>query len=481
MADIGMGHEARQSEMILMDFQKALLTYTGSSELLAGHFGIERETQRVTTTGALAQTPHPRSFGSRRYHPYIQTDFAETQLELVTPKASSIPELLDWLWAIHEVVLQTVPKTELLWPLSMPPALPEDEAQIMIAKLTDPKAVAYRQHIGQVYGRRKQMISGIHFNYEFSPALIQHLYQQQDQITDFESFKGAFYFKVARNYLHYEWLITYLFGASPMSEANFFVGTQPPTQPVRCIRTSHFGYTNHKDVQVSYATIERYLADLDRLVQEGHLSAKKEFYAPVRLRGGHQVADLTKQDIQYMELRNIDINPFETVGLSKAQIEFLQLFLLYMVWADETQPADTWVQTGRQKNELVALEHPLAITAYQSEGLALMATMKQMCQCLQLPSCLSQLCDRASLALKKPNHTLAGQLYHHSQLSTQHTVAQQLALNHDTLLRHHTTLLGFETLPVFTQHQLFRAIQAGDPSLVATLTQPVAFAKRRTC
>lgn len=464
-----------------MNFQKALLTYIGSSELMAGHLGIERETQRVTAAGALAQTPHPRSFGSRSYHPYIQTDFSETQLELVTPKTNSVSELLDWLWGIHKVVLQTLPESELIWPLSMPPALPKDERHIKIARLTDEKAVAYRQHIGRVYGRRKQMISGIHFNFEFSPALVQQLYTQQAELTNFEHFKGEFYFKVARNYLHYEWLITYLFGASPTSEANFFVATTGPKRPVRCIRTSHFGYTNHSDVQVSYANIDRYLADLDRLVQEGRLSAKKEFYAPVRLRGGHQVADLTKRDIQYMELRNIDINPFETVGISRDQIEFLRLFLLYMVWADEGPSADEWVQTGRQMNDKVALEHPLATTCYQADGLKILQEMKQMCQQLQLPYCLLQLCDRASLALKKPNHTLAGQLYHHSQLTTQQTVAKQLALNHDTLLRHDPELVGFETFSELAQHQLFKAIQAGDQTLVSKLTDTMDLAKQRTC
>ena len=37
---------------------------------------------------------------------------------------------------------------------------------------------------------------------------------------------------------------------------------------------------------------------------------KKEFYAPVRLRGGKQMSDLPKTGIRYIELRNLDLNPF---------------------------------------------------------------------------------------------------------------------------------------------------------------------------
>ena len=48
-------------------------------------FGLEKESQRVYQDGSVVTTPHPECFGNRSYHPYIQTDFAESQLELITP------------------------------------------------------------------------------------------------------------------------------------------------------------------------------------------------------------------------------------------------------------------------------------------------------------------------------------------------------------------------------------------------------------
>ena len=55
-----------------------------------GSFGIEKESQRVYADGSIVTSPHPKAFGNRRFHPYIQTDFAESQLELVTPPMKKI-------------------------------------------------------------------------------------------------------------------------------------------------------------------------------------------------------------------------------------------------------------------------------------------------------------------------------------------------------------------------------------------------------
>ena len=50
---------------------------------------------------------------------------------------------------------------------------------------------------------------------------------------------------------------------------------------------------------------------------------------------GSHVSDLEDHGIRYIELRNIDLNPFETYGISYEQAEFLHLFLLYLLWKDE--------------------------------------------------------------------------------------------------------------------------------------------------
>ena len=85
-----------------------------------GSFGIEKESQRVHSDGSIVTSLHPKAFGNRRFHPYIQTDFAESQLELVTPPMKKLEDTLRWLSAIHEVTLRTLPEDEFIFPFSMP-------------------------------------------------------------------------------------------------------------------------------------------------------------------------------------------------------------------------------------------------------------------------------------------------------------------------------------------------------------------------
>lgn len=124
--------------------------------LLQARYGIEKESQRVTLDGDLVQTDHPTSVGNRSFHPYIQTDFSETQLELITPVTESVDEVLAYLEAIHDVAQRSMPNDEMMWPFSMPPALPENEGDIQIAKLERHADVLYRRYLAREYGKRKQ-------------------------------------------------------------------------------------------------------------------------------------------------------------------------------------------------------------------------------------------------------------------------------------------------------------------------------------
>ena len=131
--------------------------------LLKARYGIEKESQRVDLSGNLAKTDHPKSITIRDDHPYIQRDFSETQMELITPVTETLEDLFNYLAAIHDVAYRSMGDDEMLWPLSMPPQLPEKEEDIVIAKLENARNVRYRQSLSHSYGRRKQMVSGDSF------------------------------------------------------------------------------------------------------------------------------------------------------------------------------------------------------------------------------------------------------------------------------------------------------------------------------
>lgn len=445
----------------MMNFKQLLLHVNARPFIDQARFGIEREGQRVDLAGNLAKTDHPAIFGDRSYHPYIQTDFSETQTEMITPVTDSIPELFQYFAAVYDVTARSIPKEEMIWPLSMPPALPEKDEEIIIAKLKNFEDVLYRRYLAKEYGKRKQMVSGIHFNFEFGDELLRTLFSHQEEFQDFSEFKTELYLKTARNFMRYRWMITYLFGASPMSEKNYFLDESHPQEPVRSIRNSALGYTNHPNVKVSYASMKQYLADIERMIEEGKLSEEKEFYTPLRFRGGKKVADLATTGVRYIELRNIDLNPYARLGINPEQVRFLQLFLMYMLWTEEKEDCDQWIAEGTTRNNKVALEQPSDQTEFHQEGREILEGMKQMLVELDWLDSL-YLVEEALTQMDHPEQTLAAKLYQEAQLSSQQEVA--VALGHQYYKESHERpyqLAGFREMELSTQIFMFDAIQKG--------------------
>ncbi|AVK60772.1 hypothetical protein C5Z25_02965 [Lactobacillus sp. CBA3605] len=406
-----------------MNFKPLLRAKATAATLLAGRFGVEREGQRITPAGQLAMTAFPTKLQTELG---IGRDFAESQLELVTPITTSPTALMASLMQLHQTTQCVLAPDELIWPLSMPPALPRLTQNIPIAQLADFQAVAYRQHLAQVYGRRRQMLCGVHFNYEFSPFLMNQLFQQQTDYATLSAFKTAMYLKMARNYLRYRWFVTYLFGATPISETHFFDPQTGPKEPVRSIRNSHYGYHNHPSVKVSYASFNHYWDDLQALVDQGKLSGMQEFYGAVRLRGGQQVADVKRTGVQYLEIRHLDLNPLTVTGISLAQVQFLQLFLITMLILDEPKTADDWVAVGDQRNQQTALTAPLAPMHFSTEGHWLMQTLQAVVQQFKLPG-YEPLLRRLAGQLRTPSQTVAGQWWQLIQGQNQQTIATAFA------------------------------------------------------
>lgn len=445
-----------------MNLKELLQKSTVQPYLLSARFGLEKESQRSTLAGQLAETDHPDVLGNRSYHPYIQTDFSETQMELITPVSDSITEALRSLAAIHDVALRSMSKQEMLWPLSMPPQLPEKDTDIKIAKLDQFEAVLYRRYLAKEYGKRKQMVSGIHFNFEYSAELLAELFAGQEAYSTIEAFKTDLYMKVSRNYLRYRWLITYLFGASPVSEEGYFLeGEEQPKEPVRSIRNSSFGYTNHENVKVSYESLEKYIKDIYEMVETGILSEEKELYAPVRPRGGKQVADLARTGIRYIELRNLDLNPFSRLGVEAETLQFIHLFLLYLLWTDEKETVEEWIVTGNLLNEQVALGHPDSAISILPEGERIFSEMLKMLDILGLSE-EKELVEKYSQQLYAPETTIAGKMWTIIKENSNQELGVIYGQEYQ-LMAHEKSyqLAGFENMELSTQIFLFDVIQKG--------------------
>ena len=247
-----------------------------------GNFGIEKEGLRTDPSDQLAMTDHPHVLGSRLYHPYLFTDFSEAQPEIVTPVQPSLKLTFNWLEALHDVLHRSMNPDEYLWPNSMPNLLP-DEEDIPIVRYNDPDAISYRQHLADSYGKKKQTISGIHFNFSFSEDFIEAIFQNQTTHQTKTELQNELYTKLSGNFLKYEWLLLYLFGASPYADSGFY-----DSKSGRLLKSLQIMYVVYEIVLLVttimmkslwiYDSAESYVRILRTFVETGHLSEEREFY-----------------------------------------------------------------------------------------------------------------------------------------------------------------------------------------------------------
>ncbi|MBK9617512.1 MAG: glutamate--cysteine ligase [Uliginosibacterium sp.] len=348
--------------------------------LRSGAFGIEREALRVKPDGSLALTPHPAEFGDKLENDRITVDFSESQLEMITPPCASVDEALGALRGIQAEVEQVLDaRGERLWPLSMPTCLPE-ESRIPIARFADtPEGrmrELYRVGLANRYGRRMQMISGIHFNFSFSRELLAAL-----GYTDRHGVDAA-YFRMARNFLRQRWLLVWLTGASPAADESFSGVVRQQVQTVKAccrgckafideheqhatsLRVSRYGYadTAFSDMPVSFNSLAEYSHDIRALmatpsdkfqklglmanglpsqINDRVLQSESEFYAAIRLKGrirkgeGHLDA-MDRDGVYYAEVRILDLNPFAPEAIDLDTLRFIQVLMLDCLLGQDT-------------------------------------------------------------------------------------------------------------------------------------------------
>lgn len=371
--------------------------------LLDGLYGIEREAQRITPSGELAMTPHPAAFGNKLENTLITADFSESQIELITPPFESVEKTYAFLKDLHIQVDKEL-GSEYLWPLSMPPKLPEEE-MIPIAKFDNSpegrEKELYRNGLAVRYGRKMQMISGIHYNFSFGDNLVDYLYQNLGKGMDKRTFVDDMYFSMARNFLRYRWLLIYLFGASPCADQTYYsvIGNELNMVKKCCpecccsqsfyeqnavsLRVSRFGYNDsvRGKYSVSYNSLKDYTNGIRRLlatksrkfsrlglykngrqiqINGNILQKESEFYSSIRLKqnikkGETQLDALENRGVKYAEIRIIDINPFDKAGISLEQLRFLQVFMLFCLFENSPMIEDGELEKINKNHHLVAL------------------------------------------------------------------------------------------------------------------------------
>ncbi len=342
--------------------------------------GIEKESLRALPGGGLALTPHPAALGSALTHPHITTDYSESQLELITGVHAGVNDCLDELTQVHQFTYRVMRELghEMLWVSSMPCGLPTDETiplgRYGSSNVGRAKSV-YRMGLGHRYGRRMQTISGIHYNWSL-PGV-----------------DSDGYFALIRNFRRHAFLLLYLFGASPALCKTFVEGRQHELQPLgegsmympygTSLRMGRLGYQSDAQatLAVSYNGLEGYAASLHEALTRPYpayeqvgirnpggdynqlattlLQIENEFYGTIRPKrvifpGERPLHALRERGVEYVEVRLMDLDPFEPVGINAQTLRFLDVFLLHCLQSES--PPDT-------PREIDDLKHNQHLTA----------------------------------------------------------------------------------------------------------------------
>lgn len=415
-----------------------------------GRRGIERETLRIDLQGNLALTPHPSALGSALANEQITTDYSESLLEFITPAEHDIADALGELDRIHRFVNSKL-EGELLWSQSMPCHLPAEE-DIPIAWYGSSNIGmikhVYRRGLAVRYGKAMQCIAGLHYNYSLSEDLWRVLKDDARSQADDKTYQSESYIALIRNFHRYSWLLMYLFGASPALSAHFLRGRTHALQSLSddtlylphatSLRMSDLGYQNNAQAGLMppYNDLDSYMRSLSRAVRQPYpayeaigtrrdgewiqlntnlLQIENEYYATIRPKrvinsGERPVEALCARGVQYIEVRCMDIDPFEPLGINLQTSRFLDAFLLFCALHDSPPVDDAGnrengenfartVKEGRRPG--LMLQRDGKAISLQDWGMELLEHIRQAATLLDAQRDDDQHTDTISLQLEK--------------------------------------------------------------------------------
>jgi glutamate--cysteine ligase len=351
------------------------LSAAGDAALLQGGLrGVEKECLRVTPDGYIAATDHPQALGSALTNRYITTDYSEALSEFITPPEHSTTDTLQFLNDIHQFAYSAI-GDELLWASSMPCRI-RSEDDIPIARYGSSNVATmktvYRRGLGYRYGRYMQAIAGVHFNFSLPAAFWPAYAELERSRGGATELKSEAYLAMVRNVRRLDWLLLYLFGASPAVCKSFLPkgsaglieldsGTYYAPHATS-LRMSDIGYKNASQAElwISADSLEEYIANLTKVIRTPHpgyekigvlvdglyrqlnpnqLQIENEYYSTIRpkrsaLSGERPTAALRRGGVEYVELRALDIDPFTAAGASEMGLRFAEVFLIYNLLAD---------------------------------------------------------------------------------------------------------------------------------------------------
>lgn len=214
--------------------------------------------------------------------------------------------------------------------------------------------------------------------------------------------------------MRYRWIFTYLFGANPIAEANYFKSGAGPKHPIRSIRQSSYGFGN-KSFSGNYTNVASYAKTIIDGIKNNQLIAEQEFHDSVRLKGSDNLANLAINGVEYLELRMLDLDPSSSVGIRSNTLRFIRLVASYLIMAPgmRQDEVNRVIARANQINEEVATEEPTAICKYQANARAFLQSLEMYANKIQLgPEYQEELADLQD-RVENPRSTPSTKLMEH--------------------------------------------------------------------
>jgi glutamate--cysteine ligase len=281
-----------------------------------------------------------------------------------------------------------------------------------------------------------QTISGIHYNWSLPDV------SSED------------YFGLIRNFRRHAFLLLYLFGASPAVCSTFVAGRQHQLQAMNphtmylpyatSLRMGRLGYQSdaQASLAVSYNSLEGYGDSLQdaltrpyapyeaigvrapdgsyRQLATSLLQIENEFYGTIRpkrviFQGERPLHALRERGVEYVEVRLMDLDPFEVVGINAQTVRFLDVFLLHCLATSSPKDTPEEIAALARNQHRVAergrepglqLERDGENVALTEWGMALVKAMRPIAQSLDAAhggTDYSHSIDAALLGLAQPD------------------------------------------------------------------------------
>ncbi len=227
-------------------------------------------------------------------------DFANHQLEIVTkPQANSIEASKE----LYRLLSDEYFADKKIWPLSSPLKVNDNVKYDKLDK-------SYREGLAKRYGIDKMLYSGIHYNYSNEKlsskqdyfALIQRIYEYMPIILQFTSFTP---------YAH-----------ENLGELKQIGKNYGFENSISLRASSQYGFANDENVVIDFSSLAKFEQSKKDAVLNQGLIDEREIYTKLRLKEAN--------NINYIELRFLDINPFVPSGISDETLVFIESCLSYL-------------------------------------------------------------------------------------------------------------------------------------------------------